>query len=122
MGEIWQGTTIVCVRKGNDVAIGCDGQITLGNQVMKNSANKLRRITITGKDNQRINILLGFAGSTCDAISLYEELDESIKERADQYDLETIVVELTRRMRRNNYSKKQAMMIVADHKDRKSVV
>jgi ATP-dependent HslUV protease, peptidase subunit HslV len=117
MGEIWEGTTIVCVRRGNDLALGCDGQITLGNQVIKNSANKLRSISVKDKNNNTIKVLLGFAGSTCDAISLYEELDEYIKEHAENYDLEKIVVEMTKRMRKNGYSKKQAMMIVADHKD-----
>lgn len=117
MSEIWEGTTIVCVRRGDDLAIGCDGQITLGNQVIKNSANKLRSISIKDKNNKTIKVLLGFAGSTCDAISLYEELDEYIKEHAENYNLETVVVEMSKKMRKNSYSKKQAMMIVADHKD-----
>lgn len=117
MEEIWEGTTIVCVRRGADLAIGCDGQITLGHQVIKNSANKLRTISVKNKKGESIRVFLGFAGSTCDAISLYEELDEHIKEYADHYDLEKIVVLLSKKMRRDNFAKKQAMMIVADHQD-----
>lgn len=117
MGEIWEGTTIVCVRKSSEVVVACDGQITLGNQIMKNSANKLRVINVKNKDNMNIKVLLGFAGSTCDAISLYEELEESIKENSDNYDLEKIVVALTKKFRKEGYAKRQAMMIVADQKD-----
>ena len=117
MGEIWDGTTIVCVRKGAEVVIACDGQITLGNQIMKNSANKLRVINVKNKNNVNIKVLLGFAGSTCDAISLYEELEEAIKENADNYDLEKIIVALSKKFRKEGFNKRQAMLIVADHKD-----
>lgn len=114
---IWEGTTIVCIRKNEEVAMACDGQITLGNQIMKNSANKLRNISVKNKNGQTIKIIIGFAGSTCDAISLYEELEDYAKEHAETYDLEKIVVELSKKFRKDSYSKKQAMMIVADHKD-----
>jgi len=115
--KIWDGTTIVCVRRNNEVAIACDGQITLGDQIMKNSANKLRVISMKNKSNEIIKVLLGFAGSTCDAIFLYEELEGYIQENIESYDLEKIVVELTQKFRQDHYSKKQAMMIVADQKD-----
>ncbi|USO02823.1 MAG: ATP-dependent protease subunit HslV [Alphaproteobacteria bacterium] len=114
---MWDGTTIVCVRRNNKVAIACDGQITLGEQIMKNSANKLRVISVKNKKNQMIKVLLGFAGSTCDAIFLYEELEAYIRENIESYDLEKIVVQLSKKFRQDAHSKKQAMMIVADKKD-----
>ena len=63
--EQYHGTTIVSVRRGNQVALGGDGQVTLGNIVMKGTARKVRRI-YNGK------VLVGFAGSTADAFSLLD--------------------------------------------------
>ena len=66
------GTTILSVRKGNKVAIAADGQVSLGNTVFKSTANKIRSIA-NGK------VYAGFAGSTADALTLYERLEGKLE-------------------------------------------
>jgi ATP-dependent HslUV protease subunit HslV len=70
---MFRGTTIVCVRKNNEIALAGDGQVTLGNTVMKHGARKLRRMY----DDQ---VLAGFAGSTADAFTLFEKFDAKLQE------------------------------------------
>ena len=70
--EQYHGTTIVSVRRGNQVALGGDGQVTLGNIVMKGTARKVRRI-YNGK------VLVGFAGSTADAFSLLDRFEAKLE-------------------------------------------
>ncbi|MEJ2200599.1 MAG: ATP-dependent protease subunit HslV [Desulfuromonadaceae bacterium] len=70
---MFRGTTIVCVRKNDEVALAGDGQVTLGNTVMKSGACKLRRMY----DEE---ILAGFAGSTADAFTLFEKFDAKLQE------------------------------------------
>ena len=65
----WRGTTILSVRKGNKVVVVGDGQVSLGNTVIKANAKKVRRI---GDGN----VIAGFAGSTADAFALFERLEE----------------------------------------------
>ena len=66
--EQYRGTTILCVRRGNMVVIGGDGQVTLGNTVMKGNARKVRRLL-------RRQVLAGFAGGTADAFTLFERFE-----------------------------------------------
>lgn len=111
----WYGTTIICVRRNNQVVLAGDGQVTLGNQIIKHSAEKLRTL-----NNDRV--LLGFAGATADAMSLYEKLDEKIQREEkigkDQSSLEKAVVSLSKDWRTDKILRRyEAMMIVADTRD-----
>lgn len=107
MSEIkMHGTTILSVRKNNQVAIAADGQVSLGNTVMKATANKLREIN-NGK------IIAGFAGSTADALTLFERLEKKLEKYNHQ--LTRASVELAKDWRTDKYLRKlEAMMIVAD--------
>lgn len=100
-------TTILSVRKGNQVAIGGDGQVSLGQTVMKSTANKIRKI---GKDG---NILGGFAGVTADAFTLFERLEAKLEKHSGQ--LTRACVELAKDWRMDKYLRNlEAMMIVVD--------
>ncbi|MDX9709570.1 MAG: ATP-dependent protease subunit HslV [Trichloromonas sp.] len=70
---MFHGTTILCVRKNGEIALAGDGQVTLGNTVMKHGARKLRRMY----DDR---VLAGFAGSTADAFTLFEKFDAKLQE------------------------------------------
>ncbi len=100
------GTTIVAVRKNNKVVIAGDGQVTLGSQVIKSTARKVRKL---GKGR----VLAGFAGSTADAFSLFERLEEKLEQNNMQ--LPKSCVELAKDWRTDKILRKlEAMMIVAD--------
>lgn len=100
------GTTIVSVRKGNKVVVAGDGQVSLGNTVMKNSAKKVRKLA-GGK------ILVGFAGATADAFTLFERLEQKLEKHPNQ--LQRACVELAKDWRTDRYLRKlEAMMIVVD--------
>ncbi len=100
------GTTILSVRKGNKVAIAADGQVTFGNTIMKSTAKKLRSLA-DGK------IYAGFAGSTADALTLYERLEEKLDKYNGQ--LTRACVELAKDWRTDKYLRRlEAMMIVVD--------
>ena len=101
------GTTILSVRKGKDVAIGGDGQVTLGNAVViKSTATKVRKLA-SG------NIIAGFAGSTADAFTLFERLEDKLQTYPGQ--LQRACVELAKDWRTDKYLRKlEAMMIVVD--------
>lgn len=102
----WHGTTILSVRRGNDVIIVADGQVSLGNTVIKSSAKKLRVI-----GNNRI--VAGFAGSTADALTLFERLEGKLEKHAGQ--LTRACVELAKDWRTDKYLRRlEAMLIVAD--------
>ena len=102
----FHGTTILSVRKNGEVAIGADGQVSLGNTVIKSSAKKLRTL-LSGK------ILAGFAGSTADALTLYERLEAKLEKHAGQ--LPRACVELAKDWRTDKYLRKlEAMLIVVD--------
>ena len=62
----WHGTTIILIRKGNNVVVAGDGQVSLGNTVLKSTARKVRRI-------EKRNVIAGFAGSTADALTLLKD-------------------------------------------------
>ena len=108
--EQFHGTTIVSVRRktpeGDQVAIGGDGQVTLGNIVIKGTARKVRRL-YHGK------VLVGFAGATADAFTLFERLEAKLERFPDQ--LKRACVELAKDWRTDRYLRRlEAMMLVAD--------
>lgn len=99
-------TTIVAVRRGDNVAFAGDGQVTLGSIVMKENARKVRRL---GDGN----ILCGFAGSAADAFTLMERFESKLKDFSNK--LPRAAVELAKDWRSDRYLRKlEAMMIVAD--------
>ena len=102
----WRGTTILSVRKGNQVVIAGDGQVTMGNSVVKANATKVRFLS-TG------NVLVGFAGATADAFTLRERLEEKLAQYPGQ--LSRACVSLAKDWRTDKYLRKlEAMMAVAD--------
>jgi ATP-dependent HslUV protease, peptidase subunit HslV len=103
---VWHGTTILTVRKGGKVVIGGDGQVSIGQTVIKANAKKVRKI---GKGD----VIGGFAGATADAFTLFERLEAKL----DQYpgQLMRAAVELAKDWRTDRYLRRlEAMMIVAD--------
>jgi ATP-dependent HslUV protease subunit HslV len=103
----WHGTTILCVRKDGAVAMAGDGQVTLGQTVIKGNARKVRRI---GAGN---SVLAGFAGATADAFTLLERLEAKLERFPNQ--LERACVELAKDWRTDRYLRRlEAMMAVAD--------
>ncbi|WP_020205158.1 MULTISPECIES: ATP-dependent protease subunit HslV [Cupriavidus] len=104
--EQYHGTTIVSVRRGNQVALGGDGQVTLGNVVMKGTARKVRRI-YNGK------VLVGFAGSTADAFSLLDRFEAKLEKY--QGNLTRAAVDLAKDWRSDRALRRlEAMLITAD--------
>ena len=102
----WHGTTIVSVRKGNKVVVAGDGQVSLGQTVIKHSAKKVRLLA-GGK------VIGGFAGATADAFTLFERLETKLEQYPDQ--LMRAAVELAKDWRTDRYLRRlEAMMIVAD--------
>jgi ATP-dependent HslUV protease subunit HslV len=103
----WHGTTIIGVRRGGKTVIAGDGQVSMGNTVMKPNAKKVRRI---GKDD---NVVAGFAGATADAFTLFERLEKKLEQYNGQ--LLRAAVELTKDWRMDKYLRNlEALMIVAD--------
>ena len=104
--EQFHGTTIISVRRGNQVALGGDGQVTLGNIVIKATARKIRRL-------YHDKILAGFAGATADAFTLQERFEAKLEKY--QGHLMRSAVELTRDWRTDRVLRRlEAMLIVAD--------
>lgn len=102
----WHGTTIVAVRKGIRVVVAGDGQVSVGNTVMKHNAKKVRPLA-GGK------VIGGFAGATADAFTLFERLEAKLEQYPDQ--LMRASVELAKDWRTDRYLRRlEAMMIVAD--------
>ena len=105
--DSWHGTTILGVRKGNKTVIAGDGQVTMGNTVMKPNAKKVRRLGAEGK------VIGGFAGATADAFTLFERLEKKLEQYNGQ--LLRAAVELAKDWRTDKYLRNlEAMMIVAD--------
>jgi ATP-dependent HslUV protease subunit HslV len=103
---IIRSTTILCVRRGDAVAIGADGQVTMGTTVMKHQAKKLRRL-------YHDRVLAGFAGSTADAITLFEKFEAKLEEFRGN--LTRSSVELAKEWRMDRVLRRlEALMIVAD--------
>jgi len=104
--ESFHATTIVCVRRGEDVALGGDGQVTLGNIVIKGTARKIRKL-------YHDKVLAGFAGATADAFTLQERFEAKLEKH--QGNLMRAAVELTRDWRTDRVLRRlEAMLIVAD--------
>ncbi len=104
--QIWHGTTILCVRKGGRVVIAGDGQVSLGQTVIKSNARKVRRL---GDGS----IVAGFAGATADAFTLFERLEGKLEKHPGQ--LTRACVELAKDWRTDRYLRRlEAMMAVAD--------
>lgn len=100
-------TTIVSVRRGNEVVIGGDGQVSLGNTVMKANARKVRRL-------YNDQVLAGFAGSTADAFTLFEKFEAQLQKHNGQ--LTRAAVELAKEWRSDRALRKlEAILAVADH-------
>lgn len=105
--DTWYGTTIITVRKGEKVVIAGDGQVTLGNTVIKSTAKKVRRLGSKG------DIIAGFAGATADAFTLFERLEGKLEKHSGN--LTRAAVELAKDWRTDKYLRHlEAMMIVAD--------
>jgi ATP-dependent HslUV protease subunit HslV len=106
----WHGTTILCVRRDGHVAMAGDGQVSMGQTIVKGNARKVRRIGTGGA------VLAGFAGATADAFTLLERLESKLERFPGQ--LERACVDLAKDWRTDRYLRRlEAMMAVAD-KDR----
>jgi ATP-dependent HslUV protease subunit HslV len=104
----WHGTTIIAVKKGGQVVIAGDGQVSLGQTIIKGSARKVRRLKPGGHE-----VLAGFAGSTADAFTLLERLEAKLEATPGQ--LQRAAVELAKDWRTDKYLQKlEAMLIVSD--------
>ncbi|PEQ11332.1 HslU--HslV peptidase proteolytic subunit [Novosphingobium sp. PC22D] len=103
----WHGTTIIGVKKGGKTVVAGDGQVSMGNTVMKPNARKVRRI---GKEDK---VVAGFAGATADAFTLFERLEKKLEQYSGQ--LTRAAVELAKDWRTDKYLRNlEALMIVAD--------
>jgi len=103
----WHGTTIIGVQRGGRTVIAGDGQVSMGNTVMKPNARKVRRIGEGGK------VIAGFAGATADAFTLFERLEKKLEQYSGQ--LLRAAVELAKDWRTDKYLRNlEALMIVAD--------
>ena len=99
-------TTIVLVRKQNNVVVASDGQVSMGNTVIKSTANKVRKI-------EKRNVIAGFAGSTADALTLFERLESKLEKHAGN--LARAAVELAKDWRTDKYLRRlEALMAIGD--------
>lgn len=102
----WHGTTILAVRKGDDIVVAGDGQVSLGQTVIKANARKVRRLADGA-------VIAGFAGATADAFTLFERLEGKLEQYPGQ--LTRACVELAKDWRTDRYLRRlEAMMAVAD--------
>ena len=102
-------TTIVLVRKNNEVVVAGDGQVSMGNTVIKSTAAKVRKI-------EKRNVIAGFAGSTADALTLFERLEAKLEKHAGN--LTRAAVELAKDWRTDKYLRRlEALMAVGDKKN-----
>ena len=108
IAEKWHGTTIVLLRKNNETVVAGDGQVSLGNTILKSTAKKVRKIDKRG-------VTAGFAGSTADALTLFERLEAKLEKHAGN--LQRAAVELAKDWRSDKYLRRlEALMAVADKK------
>src|SRR6476660_5693897 len=109
----WHGTTILCVRRDGHVAMAGDGQVSMGQTIVKGNARKVRRIGAGGSGGGKV--LAGFAGATADAFTLLERLEAKLERFPDQ--LERACVELAKDWRSDRYLRRlEALLSVADGK------
>ena len=105
--QVWHGTTILSIRKGDEVVIAGDGQVSLGDTIIKSTAKKVRRL---GNGQ----VISGFAGATADAFTLFERLEGKLEQHPGQ--LTRACVELAKDWRTDRYLRRlEAMMAVADN-------
>jgi ATP-dependent HslUV protease, peptidase subunit HslV len=105
--EQYHGTTIISVRRGNQVSIGGDGQVTLGNTIVKGTARKVRKL-YNGQ------VLAGFAGATADAFTLFERFEEKLEKHNGH--LVRAAIDLTKDWRTDRVLRRlEAMLAVADY-------
>jgi ATP-dependent HslUV protease subunit HslV len=103
---VWHGTTILSLRKGGIVVVAGDGQVSMGDTVVKSNARKVRRLAGG-------SVIAGFAGTTADAITLFERLEAKLEQYSGQ--LTRACVELAKDWRTDRYLRRlEAMMAVAD--------
>ncbi|MGB3710306.1 MAG: ATP-dependent protease subunit HslV [Erythrobacter sp.] len=103
----WHGTTIIGVKRGDKVVVAGDGQVSMGNTVMKPNARKVRRI------GEGEKVVAGFAGATADAFTLFERLEKKLEQYSGQ--LMRAAVEMAKDWRTDKYLRNlEALMIVAD--------
>jgi ATP-dependent HslUV protease subunit HslV len=108
-GRDMRGTTVLCVRRGNKVVLAGDGQVSMGNTIVKGSAKKIRRLY-----NEKI--LAGFAGSTADALSLFSRFENKLQEYHGN--LSRAAVELAKEWRTDRILRHlDALLLVADEKN-----
>ena len=99
-------TTIVLVRKNNEVVVAGDGQVSMGNTVVKSTASKVRKI-------EKRDVVAGFAGSTADALTLFERLEGKLEKHAGN--LSRAAVELAKDWRTDKYLRRlEALMAIGD--------
>lgn len=104
--EQFRGTTILCVRRGDKVVIGGDGQVTMGSTVMKANARKVRRL-------YNNSVIAGFAGGTADAFTLFERFEAKLEKHSGQ--LVRAAVEMAKDWRTDRVLRRlEALLIVAD--------
>jgi ATP-dependent HslUV protease, peptidase subunit HslV len=104
--EQYRGTTILAVRRGNKAVIGGDGQVSLGNTIMKGNARKVRRL-------YREQVIAGFAGGTADAFTLFERFEAKLEKH--QGNLTRAAVEMAKDWRTDRVLRKlEALLLVAD--------
>ena len=102
----WHGTTIVLIRKDGKTVVAGDGQVSMGNTIIKKSATKVRKI-------EKRNVIAGFAGSTADALTLFERLEAKLEKHAGN--LTRAAVELAKDWRTDKYLRRlEALMAVGD--------
>ena len=110
---IWHGTTIILVRKKNEVVVAGDGQVSMGNTIIKSTATKVRKI-------EKRNVIAGFAGSTADALTLFERLEAKLEKHAGN--LTRAAVELAKDWRTDKYLRRlEALMAIGD-KERSFII
>ena len=104
--EKWHGTTIILLRKNDETVVAGDGQVSLGNTVLKSKAKKVRKIESRG-------VIAGFAGSTADALTLFERLESKLEKHAGN--LTRAAVELAKDWRTDKYLRRlEALMAIGD--------
>ena len=112
--NVLHGTTIIAVKKGNNLAIAGDGQVTMGDKtIMKHTAKKVRRLY-----NKKV--LVGFAGSVADAFTLYEKLEEKLGQYGGN--LRRATVELAKEWRKDKVLRKLEAMLIAGDKENLFVI
>jgi ATP-dependent HslUV protease, peptidase subunit HslV len=106
ISDLWHGTTVLTVRKAGTVVIGADGQVSVGQTIIKANAKKVRRLA-------KGDVIGGFAGATADAFTLFERLEGKLEQYPGQ--LMRAAVELAKDWRTDRYLRRlEAMMLVAD--------